>query len=329
MPCRDIVLSSSFDEEIGGTRGAIYIARTLEERYGRDGVALIVDEGFGGIVDVFGRRFAMFAVAEKGAVSLRLEVNSPGGHSSVPPKHTSIGILAKMISALEDHADRPALRLGSPKVGELQCYAEHGEMGALFKRSIQTPILWPSVAKKLAKLDKLSEASLHTTQAVDLIHGGVKLNALPESASASINYRIEYTSSVSATIEHASAIVEPIAKRFGLVFDKLGSHSHVTQSVARLSIVDHSAYEPAPITKTEGPTWDLIAGTAKHIWPGAIAGPTGMMGELVLRCPICAPVLTGLRCAANTDTKVTDLERNAWLNSELTLRGGFDSTPGT
>lgn len=255
------------------------MAATLEERYGGNGVALIVDEGFGGIVNVFDRRFAMFAVGEKGAVSLQLDVASPGGHSSMPPKHTSIGVLAKLISALEDNADQPALRLGSPKVGELQCYAEYGKMGTLFRKSIQSPILWPHVARQLSKRDKLSQAALHTTQAVDLIHGGVKLNALPESATAMINYRIEFTSSVNETVEHTSSVIEPIVKKLGLAYDKLGSNSDVLQSVVRLSVIDHSAYEPAPITPTEGPTWELMVGTAKHLWPGAIAGPTGMMGE--------------------------------------------------
>ncbi|BGP57601.1 hypothetical protein JCM8202v2_005245 [Rhodotorula sphaerocarpa] len=275
----DIVLSSSFDEEIGGRRGARFIAQELEERYGRHGVAMIVDEGFGGIVNVFNRTFAMFAVAEKGAVSLRLEVASPGGHSSLPPKHNSIGILAKLISALEDQADEPKLRLGSPKVGELQCYAQYGVMDRLFKTGIKTAVLWPGVTRKLAQLDKLAEASLRTTQAVDIVHGGVKLNALPESAVAQINYRIEYTSSVNETIEHVSRVIEPIAKRYGLAFDKVGSQPQTHQHVVRLSIIGESAYEPAPTTQTEGPTWDLIAGTAKHLWPGAIVGPTGMMAN--------------------------------------------------
>ncbi|GAA5985155.1 hypothetical protein JCM10908_002547 [Rhodotorula pacifica] len=280
VPERDIILSSGFDEEIGGQQGAHHLAAALKQRYGPNGVAMIVDEGFGGIVHVFDRTFAMFAVAEKGAVSLRLDVASPGGHSSMPPKHTSIGVLAKLISALEDNADQPALRLGSPKVGELQCYAEHGKMKTLFRKSIQSPVLWPRVAQLLSKRDKLSHASLHTTQAVDLISGGVKLNALPESATASINYRIEYTSSVNETVEHASRIIEPLAKKLGLAYDKLGSlGDHVTQNVVRLSIIEHSEFEPAPVTRTEGPTWELIAGTAKHVWPGAIAGPTGMMAN--------------------------------------------------
>lgn len=37
-----------------------------------------------------------------GSITIRFEVDSPGGHSSVPPPHTSIGILAQLIVAFED-----------------------------------------------------------------------------------------------------------------------------------------------------------------------------------------------------------------------------------
>lgn len=38
------------------------------------------------------------AVSEKGGINLRLQVNMTPGHSSAPPKETSIGILAAAIS---------------------------------------------------------------------------------------------------------------------------------------------------------------------------------------------------------------------------------------
>ena len=43
---------------------------------------------------------------------------------------------------------------------------------------------------ELLALDPLYGAMLRTTQAVDLVEGGVKVNALPELASAVINHRI-------------------------------------------------------------------------------------------------------------------------------------------
>ena len=42
----------------------------------------------GGFQESFGSVVALPAVTEKGLVDVHLEVTSPGGHSSTPPKHT-------------------------------------------------------------------------------------------------------------------------------------------------------------------------------------------------------------------------------------------------
>lgn len=44
-PKRTIILSFGFDEEVNGRRGAGHIAPFLLERYGKDGIAALVDEG--------------------------------------------------------------------------------------------------------------------------------------------------------------------------------------------------------------------------------------------------------------------------------------------
>ena len=74
--------------QIGGPRGAASIAKVLEERYGADGLALILDEGFTGISFDYGATLASLGMAEKGAVNVAIKVETLGGHSSVPPTHT-------------------------------------------------------------------------------------------------------------------------------------------------------------------------------------------------------------------------------------------------
>lgn len=134
----------------------------------------MVDEGFGGITPIHGRTFALFATAEKGAVSLKLDVATPGGHASMPAEHTSIGVLAELISTLEKHPDHVKLRTSSPKLAELQCYAEHGDVDKKWKKRLQNPKQWPKLARELSR-DVVSRSTLMTTQAVDLISGGVKM----------------------------------------------------------------------------------------------------------------------------------------------------------
>lgn len=86
-PRRTILLSFGFDEEISGTQGALPLARHIEDVYGKDGVALIVDEG-SGFSEIYGQIFATPGVAEKGYIDVTVTVTMPGGHSSIPPEHT-------------------------------------------------------------------------------------------------------------------------------------------------------------------------------------------------------------------------------------------------
>ena len=101
-PARTIFFAFGHDEEQGGIDGALEIAKLLEKR----GVEaeFLVDEGglvTQGVVPGIDGQMAIIAPAEKGIVTLQLKVVGDGGHSSMPPKQTSIGILAAGIAALE------------------------------------------------------------------------------------------------------------------------------------------------------------------------------------------------------------------------------------
>lgn len=74
-PKRTVLAAFGFDEEISGWQGANYISEHLEEKYGKNGIDLIMDEGGMGIKDVYGATFALPALGEKGTCIL---VNSGG-----------------------------------------------------------------------------------------------------------------------------------------------------------------------------------------------------------------------------------------------------------
>ena len=65
QPRRTVILGFGHDEERGGQRGAPAIRDWLLEHYGKDSMALLVDEG-SGLMSNWGRKFAAPAVAEKG-----------------------------------------------------------------------------------------------------------------------------------------------------------------------------------------------------------------------------------------------------------------------
>ena len=46
---------------------------------------------------------AIIGISEKGYVDLKLKVSGDGGHSSMPPHHTAVGILSEAITRLEAH----------------------------------------------------------------------------------------------------------------------------------------------------------------------------------------------------------------------------------
>lgn len=78
---------------------------------------------------------------------------------------------------------------------ELQCRAVHDSdfpksLKKLAKQSRSSDKALAKLTKQLAKADPKFKAIAGTTQAVDVIQGGVKTNALPENAHVIVNHRI-------------------------------------------------------------------------------------------------------------------------------------------
>ncbi|KAH8116276.1 carboxypeptidase S [Phellopilus nigrolimitatus] len=267
QPTRKIVLAFGFDEEVSGLYGAKELGKYLEATYGEDTFAMIVDEG-GGFSEQYGGVFAVPAVGEKGYIDTRLEVLSPGGHSSVPPVHTSIGILSALLVEYETHPIPAVLDRTTPIYGMLQCFAAHApDMDSKLSKTVKKSVSSDKALHELEKFiekDKTLRAFVGTTQAIDLIQGGVKTNALPEQAWAVVNHRIATQSSVAATKEHDTKLLAKLAKKFNLTYDAFGQNLH-TGSSGSLTLTDAfgTALEPAPITPTDEAPYKLLSGTIR------------------------------------------------------------------
>ena len=101
-PERTIYLAFGHDEEVGGLKGAGRITELLEWRGVRLDFSL--DEGMviaHDIVPGVAKPVALIGVTEKGYLTLELTANGDGGHSSRPPKGTTISALARAIFRLE------------------------------------------------------------------------------------------------------------------------------------------------------------------------------------------------------------------------------------
>ncbi len=186
-PTRTVLLAFGQDEEVGGLRGAEKIAELLKSR----GVTpeLVIDEG-GAIADLgipgFKKLIAGVGIAEKGYLTIELVARARGGHASVPPRHTAIGLLSRAITRLEKHpfpskvGEIPALTL-ERLMPELPLYLRL----ALSSRLI-TSLIMRAASRYLPPLG----AMLRTTTAVTMVSGGTKDNVLPQEARATVNLRL-------------------------------------------------------------------------------------------------------------------------------------------
>lgn len=267
-PARTLILSYGFDEESKGIEGAGHLARYLEETYGRDSFALLLDEG-SLYTDMGGTVFATPSISEKGYLDVEITLSTLGGHSSVPPSHTSIGLLSRFIAVVEDNPHQASLSRSGTPFATTQCLAAHHPMypedlRKLARKAVTDDAALKVLQERLLASDPFYKAMLGTTQAVDLIEGGVKVNALPERASAVVNHRIAEHSSVGELQQHMIELLTPLAIKYDLALVAFGSN--VTCGGAGQVVLSDflgTALEPSPVTPTEYGPWAILQGSIK------------------------------------------------------------------
>lgn len=190
QPKRTVYLCLGHNEEIvaGSNNGAHELSKVLEER----GVRLdsVIDEGGAmlpakvkGILDA---NLTGIGVAEKGYADFKITVTSKGGHSSQPPKHTAIGILAKKVQNLENHQFKAKLL---PFVYNL--FIKIGRRTSFLGRVVfcNLWLLKPLVLKAMTMIPPAA-SMVRTTTGVTMASGSPASNVLPQKASVTVNFRI-------------------------------------------------------------------------------------------------------------------------------------------
>ncbi|KAA1468962.1 carboxypeptidase S [Dentipellis sp. KUC8613] len=268
-PERSVVLAYGIDEERGGIDGATAIRDYLLANYGENAFSILVDEG-GGYSDHNGVLFASPSVAEKGKFNTRIEVTTLGGHSSRPLPHTSIGYLSSLIKTLEDHPLPAHLYRNGTYFRTLECSAAHDPGLSSHLRDLIAEALTDDAALADLEAALLEEdargyrAIFGTTQAVDLVGGGVKVNALPENAWAVVDHRIADWSTVQALQARYVDVLSSMVAKYNLTLDAFGKTLDVADAAGhvRLSDAYGTALNPAPVSPTgESGPWKLLSGT--------------------------------------------------------------------
>ncbi|TIB95373.1 carboxypeptidase S [Wallemia mellicola] len=270
-PRRTIILSFGFDEEISGPEGAKYLSEHILNKYGEDSALAILDEGDVLDLESYDKPFALPAVKEKGYFDVKISVATAGGHSSVPKSHTSIGYLSKLIGRIEDHPHKPHLAYENPFTTHLQCIVQHSpdslDEGLL--KDLRDVRKWQDAADRIAERDLKERYLIQTSQAVDLIQGGVKVNALPELATAVVNQRIDVAGSVNEMKNHITELLKPYVENElnlnWIGFDNKSAPNDESNGSVKVETFG-SPLDPAPNTPTSGKIWDTLVGTLKNVF---------------------------------------------------------------
>lgn len=312
---RTIILSFGFDEETGGFRGARYLAAHLTEKYGENSMEMVVDEG-GGMRKVNDVMYALPAIAEKGFLDIVLTLNTPGGHSSAPPKHTNIGIMSRLIAAIEDHPFAPHIDEHNPFWNYLKCEVENSPQTA-------EPWLREALENNEDFADRLISSRgipvvrwfMQTSQAVDIISGGIKDNQLPETSQTTINYRVLPSDTLDGVVKAVADLLVPLANNLSIAVQGPG-YSQLDRGAGVLNISTLNPLPPSPISPT-GPSiaiWNLFAGTIRQVFENTSE-----------RLSASKVIPVGTISVGNTDTAhYLNLTRNVYRFSpvsEETARG--------
>lgn len=252
-PRRTMYLAFGDDEEVEG-HGAAAIVALLKARGAHPLVA--IDEGSAivrGIIPNVARPAALIGIAEKGHVSVRLTVSAAGGHSSMPPAQTAVGVLAQAIDRLEKHP-LPA-RLDGAVAGML---TELGREMPLSSR-IAMANLWltrPLLIRMMSR-SAATSASLRTTTAPTMIQGSPKENVLPIRAQAIVNFRIIPGETPETVLEHVRKVVDDTAVAIALA---------------------EPPAPPSPVSSTTSAAYEVLARDIAVLEPSAIVAPSLVIG---------------------------------------------------
>lgn len=249
-PKRTIILAFGHDEEVSGHGGALKVAEHLKAQNIQAEFAL--DEGHAivkGIIPGVKEPVALIGLSEKGSMSVELLVKSEGGHSSMPPKHTAAGILARAITKVEEH--QVTASIDGPVKEMFLTVGPHMN----FVNKLAMANLWllePLVISQL-EAKPTTNATLRTTTAVTRLEGSEQDNILPQRARAIVNFRIKPGESMDSVLAHVRAVIED----------------------ERVEIKPAEGFNsnPSPISSSQSRGFKAIQSAVRQVWPTTITSP--------------------------------------------------------
>lgn len=203
QPEQDIWFAYGFDEEVGGAEGAVKMAEYFKEKnitfdavY--DEGSMVVAPGIAGI----NRPLALVGVAEKGFCTLNITVKGMGGHSSMPPRKSSLVLAAEIIEKLNNK------QLPAEIIPPVASFLNHvgGSMDFISRMTIANQWLLEKPLLRALEKNPATNALVRTTTAVTMAKGSDAPNVLSSSAGITVNFRILTGQSVEMVVNHVKDI---------------------------------------------------------------------------------------------------------------------------
>jgi acetylornithine deacetylase/succinyl-diaminopimelate desuccinylase-like protein len=182
---RDVILLSEADEEEGSTG----IQWLIQNAYAKINAEFAINEG-GFAMDVpSGTRVFQIQTTEKIPTRAILTARGTAGHGSLPRPDNPVVRLSRAITRLADF-DQP-VRLNTTTrhyFTAISGLGEYGWLAPLLPKlgREQTAI---ATANQIRARDAELDAQLHTTISPTMLHAGMKINVIPNSAQAQIDIR--------------------------------------------------------------------------------------------------------------------------------------------
>jgi len=259
-PERTIYLGFGHDEEVSGRHGAHAIADSLASR----GVQLaclldeggIVTEGFLAGVDA---PVALVGISEKGYLSLKLSVKTEGGHSSMPPEKTAIGLMSSSLAALEAQPFPAHLEI-------VQFLMAHLGKALPFAQRLVFANTWlfGGILKKRLGKSNSTNALMRTTTAPTIFNAGATENVLPPEAEAVVNFRIMPGDTLRSVYERVLKIV--------------ADERVEVKPFKSETLESDYGWNPTPVADAESAQYECLMLKIRETFPEALVAPYLVVG---------------------------------------------------
>jgi acetylornithine deacetylase/succinyl-diaminopimelate desuccinylase-like protein len=251
VPNRDIILALTADEETGGNNGVTWL---LENHPALIEAAFALNEGGSGLLQDGVRIANSIQTAEKIFESFTVTARNSGGHSSLPRDDNAIYDLAEALLRIRAHKFplniNDVMRIGFERLAVIS----PGQLGEDLKGILKEPPD-PGALIRLGDIPSMN-ALMRTTAVATLLEGGHAANALPQTATATVNVRMMPGEDVGDVLETLIRVVDNAA----------------------IEVVYRGGGRPSEASPLTPEIFGAVERITEAMWPGVVVLPTMTTG---------------------------------------------------